>query len=188
MPQFRLGPQQQIILGSDWKKIHTLDQRKFAWSIGIAVGMGLVAAWIWRTCFDESLPLGVPSWMEILLTIAICTVGHELLHMLGFPSLGLSSNTVIGFWPQAASPYVQYLCTMSRDRFLIVVLLPFFVLSILPFVFAAHGIGSLKHLSWISVINCIGAGSDILIAIQVVRSIPQTTKVVESGDSLCWKE
>jgi hypothetical protein len=41
-------------------------------------------------------------------------------------------------------------------------------------------------MSWVSVLNSIGAGSDILILIRVVIQVPSNSVVMESHDSIYW--
>lgn len=189
MPKFRIGrpPRHQLDIITGWKSIKTFDQRRLLFSLCIGTVIGLFMALLWRTNFDNSIPFGSPTWIEILLVLATLTIAHEALHLLGFPSFGLNSKTVVGVWPEAGSPYVQYMSPMSRNRFLIVSALPFLVLSILPFAAALSEVGPIAQLSWISVLNCIGAGSDIFVFIQVLRSVPSKASVIESEESLYWQ-
>lgn len=190
MPRFYVGHPQKHELSTDpqWHSFKTLDQQRFVWSIFIGLGIGLLAAVMWRAFYDQSLPLGLPSFTEIVVIISILTIGHEIIHSFGFPYFGIGSNTVFGLWPETCSPYVQHLSPMSRNRFLIALVLPFIILSIIPFLLAMCGIGSIQYLSWISVSNCIGVGSDMFIFSQIICAVPSQARVIESGDSLCWKK
>ena len=168
----------------------TLDQRRLIFSIGLGICVALLVAVLWLVCYPNSLPLGSPSWMEFTLVFFILAVGHEALHVIGFPRIGLDSKTIIGIWPEFGSPYVQYLSPMRRNRFLLATLLPFFVLTIFPlpflFLFSIKLTESIGYASWISVLNSIGAGSDILIFAKVVTQIPKNSLLIENHDSIYW--
>jgi hypothetical protein len=190
MPKLLLGrpPQQNPPFLSKWNSIKIFDKECLLWSLGIGISVAACVALIWRNCDLDSLPLGSPSWMEFAIVVMVLSVGHETLHMLGFPRFGFDSNTVIGVWPEAGSPYVQYLSPMSRNQFLIAAMFPFLALTILPFMLASYGIGSVEHLSWISVLNSVGAGSDILIVGKLLWMVPNNASVLENGDLLYWGE
>lgn len=190
MPKFHIGrpPDDQAFVNAGWKSIRTLDHGHLFWSLCIGISIGVGTALIWRNYYGESLPFGSPSWMEISLSLIILIVGHEAIHLLGFPQFGLNSNTLVGIWLEAGSPYVQHTMPMSRNRFLIVLLLPFLFLSVLPFALAYNDIGPINQLSWISVLNCVGAGSDIFISAQILRTVSSRAKVLESGNSLYWQD
>jgi len=187
MPIFHFGqPLCSQLPNAQWKRIPTLKQRQLIWSLCVGISIGLCIAFIWRTYYGTSLPLGSPSWEEIALSAIILSIGHEAIHLLGFPYCGLNAKTVIGIWPQVGSPYVQYLLPMSRNRFITVALLPFLVLSLLPFTLAYGNVASVDQLSWISVLNCVGAGSDIFIASRVLFIVPSKASVIENADALYW--
>lgn len=188
MPKFHIGRplegDSSSITGWDFMK--TLDQRRLFLSIGIGIFLSLLVAAIWLTCYPDSLSLGSPSWSEFALALLVLSLGHEALHLLGFPRFGLDSNTVIGVWPEFGSPYVQYLSPMRRNRFLFATILPFLVLTILPILVSIGLPGFIDYASWISVLNSIGAGSDIFIFVKVTKNISKDSFVMENHDSIYW--
>lgn len=190
MPKFHIGRPLRCPLpvNAGWNEIKTLDQGRLAWSVCVGICVALIVAVIWRIYSTESLPLGSPSWSQILFSLIILSLGHEAIHLLGFPNLGMSAETVVGVWPEAGSPYVQHLSPMSRNRFLIVSILPFLVLSILPLALAFNGAGPINLLSWLSVLNCVGAGSDLLIFHKVIRAVPTKAHVIEAEAALYWQK
>lgn len=190
MPKFYIGPPQryQSSIDEEWKSLTTLDESQLILSTFIGIGSAACLALIWKIIFDESLPFGSPTWNEIIISSLILIFGHEVVHLLGFPNCGLNSKTLIGIWLQAGSPYVQYTSPMSRNRFLVMLILPVLILSILPFFFAYNQAGFINQLSWISVLNCIGAGSDLLIFSRIISIVPPKSRVIESEKSLLWKQ
>jgi len=190
MPKIYIGKPQrhQSCFGEEWKSLTTLDQFQLILSTCTGIGAAACLALTWKIFFVNSLPLGSPTWNEIIISSIILIVGHEAIHLLGFPDYGLSYKTVIGIWPEAGSPYVQYTAPMSRNRFLFVLLLPFLILSVFPILFSCNHVRIIDQLSWISVLNCIGAGSDILIFIRIIYTVPPKSNVIESESSLLWQE
>jgi hypothetical protein len=186
MPKLRIGHPLQTSCSQNCQTIKIFDQRRLLLSIGLGAVVALCFAIAWRNCSGESLPLGSPSWLEFGVVLVTLSLGHEALHLVGFPRRGLDSNTVIGLWLEFGSPYVQYLSPMSRNQFLLATILPFAVLSILPVVFAANDIGSVAYLSWISVLNCVGAGSDLLVFAKTLAIVPANAWVLENGESMLW--
>jgi hypothetical protein len=144
-------------------------------------------ALIWSFCNRDSLPLGSPSWTALTIVFLLLCLGHEGLHLLGFPNAGFDRHTVIGLWAEFGSPYVQYLSPMVRTRFVFTALLPFLVLTILPFPLASIFPESVAYLSWVSVLNSVGAGSDILVAAKLLSMVPRDALVIESGELMYWR-
>lgn len=187
MPTIRIGDpiEGSVPVGAE-RSMKTMDQRSLLHSVGVGLVLAAGIALMWWQFIPHSLPLGSPSLFALGVVMLALSVGHEALHMLGFPRFGLDANTVIGFWPRIGSPYVQHLAPMTRNRFLLAVVLPFLALTILPFALAANGIGPVAYLSWISVANCFGAASDIYIFTKVATAVPRKAWVVDSGKSLHW--
>lgn len=169
-----------------WGSIPILDQRTLSLSLGVGALAALCTALIWHTCIPSSLPLGAPSWESIVLVMIALVFGHEAFHLAGFPKFGLAPDTVVGIWPEFGSPYVQHLAPMKRNRFLLSVSLPFVAITIVPILLSLHFSAHVDHLSWISVLNSIGAGSDIVVFAKLVISVPTKSFVVESGKTLHW--
>ena len=162
------------------------DVHRLALSALIGGGIALCFALLWHLASSASLPLGSPSAMETLSFVAALVLCHEASHLLGFPRAGLDSNTVIGIWPKIASPYVQYCSPMSRNRFMVACALPVLTLSIFPLVLVSIGVGSVACLSWLSVLNCVGAGSDLFVCYILLTVVPADALVLESDGKIYW--
>jgi hypothetical protein len=68
----------------------------------------------------------------LLCAIPLLIVAHELIHALGYPRLGFSDRTILGIWSSRFLFFAAYRGGMGRNRWLLVYLLPFLVLSIVP--------------------------------------------------------
>jgi hypothetical protein len=189
MPKLRIGspPQSPFLGDATWNSIVVLERRPLLWSLCIGIGLAVGIALAWRLVAPGSLPFGAPTWIDIAVVTMTLALGHEALHLLGFPNAGLDANTVVGVWPELGSPYVQYLSPMARNRFLFAVLLPFLALTVLPFLLVLKWDGQIAVFSWISVLNCVGAGSDIFIFVKMLALVPDTAFVLESGHRLYWR-
>lgn len=134
MPILRFGcPLEVNFSDLTWSGLTVFDVRRIALSLLVGAILAISCAVAWYHLSTSSLPLGSPSAEDFFGVAAILILVHEALHVLIFPGAGLTSNTVIGIWPRIGSPYVQYLSPMSRNRFLLALLFPFLILSILPF-------------------------------------------------------
>lgn len=187
MAQLRLGcPLKGNFFEFPWNSITVFDLRRIALSTCIGLILGACAAALCYYVDSKSLPLGLPSSLEVLCVMIALIIGHETLHLAGFPRLGFDKNTVIGIWPEMASPYVQYISPMRRNRFIFATLLPLLTLSLVPVILLSVGSKGTEYLNWIAVLNCIGAGSDIFIAYSVLRVVPKNALVLESDSKLYW--
>lgn len=187
MPTLRIGvPLPATFPDAGWHSMPVFDVRNFVRSCLLGVLLAVCFGLAWHALVAASLPLGALSVIYVAWFAAVLIIVHEGLHVLGFPGGGANANTVIGIWPQLGSPYVQYLLPMTRDRFILVCLLPFLGLSVLPLALVACGVGPVAQLSWLSVLNCIGAGSDIFIVIKLIKIVPATAQVMESDGKLYW--
>lgn len=189
MPKLRFGRPLQSSLTEDnnWNRIDLFDKNAIFSSLMIGIGAAVCIGFIWVSLFPHSLPLGSPTTLQIAAALAVLIIGHEVFHLLGFPCFGLSSDTTIGIWVELGSPYVQHNSFMVRNRFLFVAGLPFLVLSIIPILMQLFGIGEANIWSWISVLNCIGAGSDIYIIFKVISTVPSQAQVIEDGVAFYWQ-
>lgn len=187
MPKLRIGcPLAANFSDRAWINMTVFDARGLSYSLLVGGILAVLLAIVWRAIDTTSLPLGKPSGMEVFCVTTILIILHEALHFLFFPGAGLNTNSVIGVWIKIASPYVQYLSPMSRNRFMIVLVMPFLIISIFPLFLLSFGIGQNSYMSWISVINCLGAGSDIFIFCMMFATVPSGAVVVESDGKMFW--
>lgn len=189
MIKFRFGCPLEPDLGSGekWDRFKAFDMASILRSIFTGLFIAGVIAAVWLIAFTGALPIGTPSWMDMLLAVAVTLFVHELFHLIGFPKMGLDGSARIGIWPELCAPYVQYLLPVSRNRFIFAAGLPFLMISIIPLFFTINNTLPIEYLSWISVINCVGTGSDIFILMKLLRTVPRNALVIESGEDIYWR-
>lgn len=189
MPTLRIGcPLEGDFSGLAWSSMTVFDARRLVLSLVVGSFLAMICALVWHFLEVRSLPLGSVSGEEFFWACVALIFVHEVSHLLGFPHAGLDANAVMGIWPQIGSPYVQYLLPMKRSRFLIVLVLPILTLSIFPMVLVYAGVGPIAYLSWVSVLNCLGAGSDIYILGKLLSTVPANASVLESSGNLYWTQ
>jgi hypothetical protein len=190
MPHFILGPppKNEMVDNARWHRVEDYGSsgRQMLVALSVGVVVALCIGLIWRALDPNALPLGQPSLADFFIVIAIAIVGHEGLHLLGFPGAGFTRHSVCGIWPGAGSAFVQHLQPMTRTRFLIATLLPFLVISILPISIQALGFSVGNVVAWTSTLNAVGCGADILAAALLFKTVPKQARILESSHILYW--
>lgn len=136
--------------------------------------------------FGKLAPL---VWMVLALGVGFvgtCLV-HECLHALACPGCGLTERTVVGAWPSRLLFYAGFLGALSRNRWLLVYLLPLIVLSVLPLLaWRVCGLYS-GVLHVVSLLNGLASGGDILSVLLLLRQVPGHAQLRNKGWHSWWK-
>lgn len=140
---------------------------------------------------------GAPSAVEggmtlaidglLLLGCAAIVLGHEVIHLLALPHLGLTKDTVLGFWPQMLTPYVSYEGETSRARQIAVGLAPFLALSVAPLLVGAVSGWAPLWVVAVSLLNGLGASADLVGVAFVVWQVPRHGRVRSKGLATWWR-
>ncbi len=182
----------------------------------LAIPFGVFAAILlalgWAAGVDSFAPqlgidpagtgLGQPAYAAVLFVALVMSLlgiiaAHELIHGLGYPYFGLTRSTVLGVWPSKLLFYAGYLKSLRRDRWLIVYLLPFLVLSVVPLiVYRMWGINAASQprseqvwawLYFLSLLNGLFSGGDLLYVLLILLQIPRRAVLQNQGWSTWWK-
>ena len=197
--RFRLGPVPDDVEfhpgDGGWVR---LKEPRFGWMllmlvpVSVLLVAGLSSAWavVLRMHGAPSAAQGIvtPAVAAILLLGCVAIiVAHESMHVLALPHLGLTRDTVIGFWPRTFTPYVSYEGETSRARQIVVGLAPFLVLSIAPLLAGLmFGVAPL----WIvvvSLLNGLGASADLVGVALVAWQVPPHGRVRSKGLATWWQ-
>ena len=152
--------------------------------------------WAWAIG-GFSLHLDLTSWSPVLmigvaLGIALGLLAimplHELLHVAAMPGGWTSGKTVIGFWPPWAF-YAHHAGEMTKRRYILVLLLPFLVMTVLPLLVMYVGLprGNWDLLVLFPAFSGGGCLADILYAMWVLRRVPHGAIVRGKGHRLYWR-
>jgi hypothetical protein len=144
-----------------------------------------------RMPFMESISQS-SIWPFLTILILFIPI-HELIHAFCFPDRGLSARTYIGLWPSMGFFYAYYEGPMRRNRFLLVLIAPYIVLTLMPLVLIAglRFLGWLPEimldLAWLSLVNSLGAAGDMIGAWLIFTRITPAAYVRNKGWRTYWK-
>lgn len=119
------------------------------------------------------------------LSLALLMLVHELLHLVFIRGFLRSGKTYLGI--MYAGFYVVTEEVLTRQRFIIISLAPFIVLSVLlPIALGATGMLS-PGLIILALLNAIGSSVDLLGLLQVIRQTPPGAGILCIGMDTYWK-
>lgn len=131
------------------------------------------------------------SFPETPVGFFICLVSvliiHEMIHLAVHPKLGFSHRSIIGFWPSKMFLYVTYNGEISRNRNIAVFLMPFIMISIIPFLISVLINYMNIWLVYITILNAFLSALDILAAITFFK-LPGHTVIWHNGRNVYWRE
>ncbi len=149
----------------------------------------LILAWWWP--FRQA-GVGLDEWFGPAFPWAMCSypllvVLHEVLHMLVHPGAGTRPASVLGVLPAHYMFYAAYMQEMSRNRLLGVLIAPFLLLTLLPWMVCLwRGVFS-PYWAVLSVLNGAGAVGDLLGIYLLVRGVPSKSIVRNQGWTTWWR-
>jgi len=130
--------------------------------------------------------IGTPGPLAVGLVLFGVIQVHELLHTAIHPGQGSGLSSIIGIWPSRLLFYAHYLEAMTRERFLLVIMAPLFVLSLLPLpvcIFVGYAPG---FVVLTSVLNAFLSCGDLLAFALVAVQIPRGAIVRNQGYATWW--
>ena len=114
-------------------------------------------------------------------------VAHELAHAVVLPRGGLTSATTLGFWPQTVTPYVSYQGELSRNRFLLVGLMPLLLWSAAPLVIGLLFAWIPLWMVLLSTVNALVSSADLIGAVLLLSQTPRSAVVRNKGLATWWR-
>lgn len=164
----------------------------FSIPLAVVLGFGVVQAWQWiglpPAKFTEVTSIFMLAF--VVLSFPAIIIVHELLHASAFPKDGAREDVLIGVWSSRMLFYAHYHGEMSRNRFLLVFVAPFVVISLLPLAVASvvplPG-WLLLALAWCSTWNAIFACGDAFGVALILSQIPGNARVRNLGYRTYWR-
>jgi hypothetical protein len=112
---------------------------------------------------------------------------HEGIHLLAHPDNGRTPNSVVGVWLSRGVIYAHYDGEISRNRFVLMVALPFLLLSVLPVaLFWAVGRVYL-WLAAVALVNGIASCFDLLVIGICLSQVPGRAVLRNHGWDTYWR-
>jgi hypothetical protein len=127
------------------------------------------------------------SLSSIIVGIPMLITAHELTHAIGYPGSLRTDQTLIGIWPAKFLFYASHSGSVSRNRFLVVSILPLLALTVLPLVGSALSQHIHIGLAAMSIVNGTFACGDQVVAAIVAWQVPRKAIVRNQGWQTWWK-
>ena len=159
----------------------------------VGVGVVVIMVWAWGALADLAIPdqiqltITLSELLRAVVLVIALMLAHELSHALALPGFGLTSATIVGFWPQKATPYVAYRDEITRNRQILVGVMPFLVLPVLPLV-----VGPLLGYTplWLVVLSTLNgafSSADLLNGVLLLVRLPRSAVVRDRGPDAWWR-
>lgn len=158
----------------------------------IALPIGIVTAGLVAILWLAITPLRLAAFaitpMSFLVSFVGIVVVHELIHAAVHPLAARLSRSILGFWPSCGLFYAHYDGELSRNRSLAVLLMPLFVISIVPLLVAAVLQSAAGWVAFISCFNALLACGGVLGVALLLFQIPANATVRNQGWRTYWKK
>lgn len=160
-------------------------QKHAAVFAGITVPL-LILAWTLVPGRDGLRDVAMAAGGGILLLLPLVVL-HEGIHLLLHPGMGRSDQSVVGGSTQHGAFYAMYFGEMSRGRYIAVLLAPFLVLTVLPWV-ACLAMGDfVPWAAGLSVLNGLFACGDLMGTWLILRGSPKGARLRNRGYYTWWR-
>jgi len=150
--------------------------------VAVLLGLGTVLLWILMT------PVGIHD-IQVLWSIAATPLlipVHEIAHASGFPTRGWIAKTCFGVWPSRLAFYAHYQGPLSRNRVLVVLVLPLALISISPLVLCSVLRTVSPVAMYVSIGNAFLSSVDLASFMLVLRQLPRSAVVRQQGLTMWW--
>ncbi|MHC4404249.1 MAG: DUF3267 domain-containing protein [Planctomycetota bacterium] len=149
-------------------------------AVAVLLALGGAATWLGMPRFWEAHPL-----LLAVIVVGVIPV-HELIHVAAHPGGGRSPYTYVGFWPATLLFYAHYDHVLTRNRMLLILLLPFLVLSVFPLVLCGLTGWRWNGAALLSVWNGVLASGDLFGSLIVTWQVPREAWVRNQGYRTWW--
>lgn len=190
-PKFRLGAlpeNSEFEVVEPWVKAKEPKAWVVAWIVSgpLSVVLGVLF-------YIPTQLLLKPDWSSFsffgfVITFVVLLIVHELVHALFNPDKGISNRTIFGFWPSKMVFYAHYEGERTRENFLLCLIAPFFLLSVLPLVIGVIFDIDYVWLSVFIILNAFSSSVDVFGFFSVSCSIPKGSIVRNKGWYTYWKK
>ena len=150
--------------------------------LAVLLGLGAILLWILITSVDL-------HDIEVLWSIAampFCIPVHQIAHASGFPARGWIAQTSFGVWPSRLAFYAHYQGPLSRDRVLVILVLPFALISISPLVLCSVLRTVPPVAMYVSIGNAFLCSVDLASFMLVLWQLPRTAVIRQQGMKMWW--
>ncbi|HKU87800.1 MAG TPA: DUF3267 domain-containing protein [Casimicrobiaceae bacterium] len=159
--------------------------RLFGLQISVLLAATLIVAWAIGTHFTD---LRLRYWMIPAAAVLVAPL-HELTHALAFPRGANPEQRTLLLWPRGFVLCARYRGVVSRNRYVLVLLMPLLAVSLAPILACAvFDIGSAPPLCIVLfMLNALASGEDVLAAVLVLSQVPADGLIRTDGSVTLWK-
>jgi Putative zincin peptidase len=154
----------------------------------IGVACAFIVGWLWFCLTPARGEAFAVSAGSFLLVFASVIIVHELIHAAVHPKAGTTPQSILGFWPSRMLFYAHYDGQLSRNRFLLILAMPFVVISLVPLLLAALVKVAPNWLVFASTINALLSCGDVVGIGLIFTQVPATAIVQNQGWRTYWKK
>ena len=187
----------QYLLDNQWTLVK--GPKSIALTILLSIPLmflnAFIAFWIIRTfdsiTFEEfgigSDSVDIPFNLVYLLGfVLILIISHELMHLVFMPNFIKSKKTYTGLTLFGGYVYSEEIVT--KIRFIIMIIAPFFIISIiLPIILSFFGLLT-TFIKLIVLANAASSSVDILSLILILMYVPSGASLANNGSKGYWKK
>ena len=127
------------------------------------------------------------SLSTVMVGIPMLIAAHELAHAVGYPGGVRTNQTLIGIWPAKFLFYASHSGPVSRNRFLLICLLPLLSLTMLPLIGAALSQHITVGVAAVSIVNGAFSCGDQVIVAMIAWQVPRRAILRNQGWETWWK-
>ena len=153
-------------------------------SMTITVGLWFLLTAAESLFLNFSFRMSVLSFLISFISVLIC---HELIHMFFHPGAGFTENSTLGFCPSKMLLYAFYGKELSRNRYLLILLAPFLIISFGLLIFSVFSSYLTIWILYSSVLNSFVSSGDILFTFQILK-LPSKSIIRFKGNDAYWKD
>lgn len=162
--------------------------------LGIVAAIAVAWAWVMLGKVQPGVSFQARSMVEAFGALAAALAAlmaliavHELLHAAAMPDFGLSRQTIIGVWPSHGMFYAHHDGPLTKERFLVVFLMPLLVISVL--VPAACMLAGWKPawLALLTILNALFACGDLFGVLLIFFQVPSGAICRNQGWMTWWR-
>ena len=157
----------------------------------VPMAVAIVFGFVWAWAFVGGsgwARVAMPTVFELIVPVLIVAVPfHEFVHALFHPRLGLTDATTLGIWPRKVVLYAHYEGELSRRRFVLMLVAPFALLSVAPYLLCAALSVAPPLVVALTIANGAAACVDLLGAALVAFQLPRGSVVRNNGDRTWWR-
>jgi hypothetical protein len=151
--------------------------------LGIAVGLVMLSAWV---AFTPRFTVGDGPLSPVVPITLLVLLAGPLFQLTAHPHLGFSAKSLLGLWPSRVTIYTSYSGKLAKSRYVLQLVLPFLLLSVVPLV--AVVIIQVQS-GWLVFVSCSAAlvyGTNGVLALAAAIQLPAGSVVAGRGFATYW--